>query len=169
MEHYFKILLLLWTLFSLLNSVYSLIWDICIDWQLFLPLRGSSQKSRFSSWLNRPLYFHSPFIYYLAVLFNTFIRLLWIVKLGLLYQLIQTLFHPARASSYPPLNNLQHSLLLFDFSLKVLEIVRRWVWVFFRIERESMSRSISNLDVSMREQQGAEHLVLYENLNKSTV
>lgn len=87
-----------WLFFTLLNSSYSLYWDVYKDWDL-QPL---SLRSRL---------FFKPSIYYAAVLVDAVLRFTW----G--YQLV-----------YDSETNL--------FVIELLEILRRWMWAFLRIETE---------------------------------
>lgn len=87
------------------SSVYSLIWDLKIDW-------GLGRK-------NRAYYFDTKW-YYLASVLDIILRFAWI-------------------ASRP----YEHIILL----LQVLELFRRWVWIFFRVESEWTPRN----DLPMQE------------------
>lgn len=124
--------------FSVLNSAFTLYWDVIRDWQIFFPWMptflgdpqgGSSGRSLYS--LGRPLFFGSTVPYILATLFNAIVRLFWVGKITLMYSVVDHLLRPKETdeAALP-------RLLLVDVSLKVLEVLRRWVWVFFRVERE---------------------------------
>lgn len=142
--------------FSIINSFYSLYWDIFVDWQLFSggpmgllsPLSPSLNYSRgLSTFLQRPLYFKNPLLYYLAILFNGIVRLFWLLKITLMYSVVDHLLQPkdTQDSALP-------RLLFIDLTLKVLEILRRWVWVFFRIEREWVMGGHTAVPVMMMEE-----------------
>ncbi|GAB7359494.1 hypothetical protein MBLNU230_g6139t1 [Neophaeotheca triangularis] len=88
----------IWLFFTLLNSSYSLYWDIYKDWDL----QPKSLRSRL---------FFAPSSYYLAILVDAVLRFTW----G--YQLV-----------YDSETNL--------FVIELLEILRRWMWAFLRIETE---------------------------------
>lgn len=120
--------------FSIVNSLYSLYWDVVVDWHLFQKTsRGNSSSSRF---LRPNLHFSHTIVYYAAILIDAVLRLSWTIKVTLLYRLV-------RATLY---NDLMPSSIGIDVGLKVLELVRRWVWVFFRVEREWVAKGSLGLD-----------------------
>ncbi|KAJ3290862.1 protein-ER retention protein, partial [Borealophlyctis nickersoniae] len=109
----------IWIFFATINSLYSLYWDIRVDWALFQP------RSR-HTFLRSHLHFSRSPLYYLAMILDTLLRLTWTAKVALLYRLVRaTVYQDAMPSSVG-----------VDVGLKVLEVLRRWMWVFFRIERE---------------------------------
>ncbi|KAL5032084.1 hypothetical protein BDV3_000682 [Batrachochytrium dendrobatidis] len=172
----------LWVLFSLINSVYSLYWDIVVDWNLcavplarqqlyvhvhspVLPSLKSSmlpsapvspklshnvyrdlskqdgdilirlyQRTRF---LLRPiLHFRYVTPYYVAIVLDCILRFSWTVKITFLYKLALVRGHHDNISRFVSDAQLLGTVAAIDLALKALEIIRRWVWVFFRIERE---------------------------------
>jgi hypothetical protein len=104
-------------LFVLINSVYSFYWDVAKDWDLTL---FSSQRSNpeHPFGLRKERYFESKELYYFAIGVDLLLRFTWSMKLS------------------PHLDR-------FDdmeggiFLMELLEVFRRWVWVFFRVETES--------------------------------
>ncbi|KAH9265375.1 hypothetical protein BASA84_001644 [Batrachochytrium salamandrivorans] len=182
----------LWVLFSTINSLYSLYWDVVMDWNLcaptptrsstyiqvcsptapksnslntsspssfLLPLVGSAHRDKLAS--DDPAYSRSyqraPFMlrrirhfrylapYYLAIAVNCVLRLSWVAKVSLLYRLVDVYGHHESISRYILDAQLLGTLVAVDLVLKILEIVRRWVWVFFRIEREWVSKQESSI------------------------
>ena len=109
-----------WIFFSVIHSAYSLYWDIFVDWELFG--KGSS------SILGRPLYFKNPLFYVLAILFNIVIRFFWMRKVASL--------HDATV------------IVWYEYEFKILEIIRRWIWVFFRVEREWLMQDGTKVEMS---------------------
>ncbi|KAL1917785.1 uncharacterized protein VTP21DRAFT_3619 [Calcarisporiella thermophila] len=83
---------------------------------------GSKGSSRGRWWLRlRPnLQFGDPVIYYLAIVSNFLLRTTWSLKL----------------STHLRIENLEGGV----FFMELLEIVRRWMWIFFRIENAYLSR-----------------------------
>lgn len=128
------------------NSFYSFYWDVAKDWDLHLfssgplrnppPLHFHSNSSSNSSLLSQPngdgphkpkpaypyglrrnRYFHSSLIYYLVIVMDLLLRCTWSFKLS------PHLDH---------FNDLEGGIWVME----LLEIFRRWVWVFFRVETE---------------------------------
>ncbi|KAL8861103.1 MAG: hypothetical protein Q9178_002616 [Gyalolechia marmorata] len=129
----------LWLFFVFLNSFYSFYWDVAKDWDLtlFSSLLSSAFPSVFPPsntttnfhsnqvppaqshpWGLRPhTHFHTPQIYYTAIVLDLLLRCTWSLKLS------------------PHLdhwNDLEGTIFL----LEMAEVVRRWVWIFFRVETE---------------------------------
>ncbi|KAJ3068427.1 protein-ER retention protein [Podochytrium sp. JEL0797] len=175
----------IWIFFSIINSVYSLYWDIYVDWQLGnwntpVARRGNNTKSSnsrvatiqlntlqhqhssesgpsssssdtyyteedspltptststpttsyFPPFLRRHMHFRTPLLYYAAIIFNTLLRMSWIVRVAILHALLKNSFGGQDVSA------IKGTLLGVDLGLKGLEVLRRWAWVFFRVERE---------------------------------
>ncbi|PMD39434.1 EXS-domain-containing protein [Hyaloscypha variabilis F] len=122
----------LWLFAVFVNSIYSFYWDVAKDWDLTL---FSSLPSPFSSKprslsLHRPLssseppfglrerlVFPSPGIYYYAIALDFLLRFTWSLKLS------PHLDHFADFESG-------------IFVMECLEVGRRWMWIFFRVETE---------------------------------
>ena len=153
-----------------INSMYSFWWDVTNDWGLNLlrpatwspPLSGHSPNNsmsptrplglptlrangkfvesssaaivdltsprpsndRFSSQqfgLRRRLIFGDALIYYIAILFNFILRFTWSLKLS------------------PHLYNVT-DMESGVFVMEALEVLRRWVWVFLRVEWEVLRK-----------------------------
>ncbi|KAF8270296.1 EXS family-domain-containing protein [Lactarius quietus] len=160
----------LWLLAALVNSLYSFWWDVTNDWGFdLLQFRPKTKRRTRSSSMPRPLILPAmhhreesvtsprnsltspasssrpsprahpagihPFglrsrllyplpIYPIALFVNLILRLTWSIKLS-------SHLH-ARA---------QGEGSLFIFWVEVAEIVRRWVWVFIRVEWEIVKRA----------------------------
>lgn len=117
--------------FSVVNFFFSLYWDIVVDWDLGhwtahktnLPATSSqmalsSHPEQCRYFLLRPSLSFHPLCYYLAILINSFCRSLWI------FRFINPEFPFAL------------SIQSWEFTMKAIEISRRFIWVIFRIERE---------------------------------
>lgn len=94
---------------STVNSAYSSFWDVCMDWSLM-------QLSSDNYLLRDVLIYKRKLIYYFAIAFDIILRFQWVVYV----------FTPYRIS---------HSALT-AFCVAVAELVRRFVWMFFRMENE---------------------------------
>lgn len=151
----------------IINSLYSFWWDITYDWGLSLlqlqcrrpvissnlppdPRRPSSQpydSNRISiTWKRsqpglRPtlLLFRSPLPYYCAILVNFILRLTWSIKLS------------------PHLHRVAEREQGI-FTLEILEILRRWMWVYFRVEWEVVKAVDAN--VPTQQENGAPEVPL---------
>lgn len=64
-----------WILFSLVNSVFSIYWDLFMDWELFAGKRGHLRISTLSSFfqLRSVLVFKYPLLYYGAATLNVYV------------------------------------------------------------------------------------------------
>ncbi|PIA90613.1 Protein ERD1 1 [Cercospora beticola] len=103
-----------WRLAALVNSLYSFWWDVSMDWDLTL-LSRHRHKSPYG--LRQYRIFRQPVIYYLLVGFDLGLRFAWSWKLSL---------------ALVKLDGIEGGIFL----LEILELTRRWVWVYFRVETE---------------------------------
>ncbi|KIW70716.1 hypothetical protein PV04_02960 [Phialophora macrospora] len=108
----------LWLLFVFINSFYSFYWDVAKDWDLSLFSSGRERNDPGHPWgLRRYRYFHAKELYYIAVLIDFLLRCTWSFKLS------PHLDH---------FNDLEGGIFLME----LLEVVRRWMWIFLRVETE---------------------------------
>ena len=104
--------------FVFLNSFYSFYWDVAKDWDLTLFSSARERNSPEHAWALRPsLYFHDPRVYYAAIVLDLFLRCTWSLKLS------------------PHLDHF-NDLEVGIFLMELLEVLRRWMWIFFRVETE---------------------------------
>ncbi|OAA74033.1 exs [Cordyceps fumosorosea ARSEF 2679] len=114
-----------WLLAVTVNSLYSFYWDVTKDWDLTLFAPSSTAKmlrapasSHHQPWGLRPrLAFRLPSLYYGVVLLDLLLRFTWSMKLSP---------HLDRFSGWE----------VGIFVVELLEVFRRWVWIFFRAETE---------------------------------
>eukprot|EP00048_Salpingoeca_helianthica_P020050 m.4536 g.4536 ORF g.4536 m.4536 type:complete len:370 (-) comp4339_c0_seq1:21-1130(-) len=106
---------LLWLYAVTINTLYSFIWDVVMDWGL-----ASAPAPRYAL-LRDELKYGSPLYYYAAIVMDFALRLCWSLKLS---------SHLQRHASG------QAWVFLFE----VLEVFRRFVWNFFRIEWECVNQ-----------------------------
>lgn len=113
-----------WLVAVLVNSFYSFYWDVVKDWDLeFFSYMSSNQRSHSSSYQSNPtilrpkLMFHSRSLYYSAIFIDFLLRFTWSLKLS------PHLDHFADFESG-------------IFLLELLEVARRWMWIFLRVETE---------------------------------
>ncbi|KAK7744816.1 protein-ER retention protein [Diatrype stigma] len=109
----------LWVAACVVNSLYSFYWDVAKDWDLTL-FDGQALRSALSHpfGLRRRLHVGPPALYYAVIAMDLLLRCTpWAVKLS------------GRLGRYA---DAEGAL----FALEFLEVFRRWVWIFFRVETE---------------------------------
>ncbi|KAK8168139.1 EXS family-domain-containing protein [Phyllosticta citrichinensis] len=108
----------LWLFAVLVNSMYSFYWDVTKDWDLTLLSSSKERNDVEHPWgLRRHRFFHAQQIYYIVIAIDLLLRCTWSVKLS------PHLDH---------FNDLEGGIFMMEF----LEVFRRWVWIFFRVETE---------------------------------
>lgn len=108
----------LWLLAVFTNSLYSFYWDIAKDWDLTLFSPAPERNAPDQPWgLRRQRVFQPDTLYYGAMGVDFLLRCTWSLKLSV------HLYH---------LNDLEGGIFL----LELLEVLRRWMWVFLRVETE---------------------------------
>lgn len=110
---------------ALINSSYSFIWDLYMDWGLtFRRGRITNRKSA------------AP--YYALILINFTLRFLWVFRIG-------------QASPYLAFTGVflyGGDFQSFGYSvLQILELIRRWNWCFLKLENDSLKAVI---DIEMQ-------------------
>lgn len=101
-----------------LNSFYSFYWDVAKDWDLSLFSSASERNNPEHPFgLRRNLFFHTKEVYYTVILLDLLLRCTWSFKLS------PHLDH---------FNDLEGGIFVMEF----LEVARRWMWIFFRVETE---------------------------------
>ena len=110
-----------WLAAVLVNSLYSFYWDVTKDWDLTML---TSQKGKALThhhrhpWgLRDRLVFKPQSIYYIVIGLDLVLRCTWSMKLSP---------HLDRFSDF------ESGIFLIEF----LEVFRRWMWIFFRVETE---------------------------------
>lgn len=95
--------------FACINSIFSSIWDIVMDWSL-----GQISSKNFL--LRDHLFYEKPLYYYIAMVLDVILRFQWIFYAFFSEQLQQ--------------------LAVTSFCIALAELLRRFVWMFFRMENE---------------------------------
>lgn len=95
------------------NSLYTFWWDLTMDWKLdvFNFTKDSSLHI-----LRKNLSFQSPAVYYLAIAIDFSLRFIWYWQ-----------YITGKSIFYGELNT---------FCIQALEIIRRWAWIFFKVDAE---------------------------------
>lgn len=95
---------------------------------------SSSSQNRHSNphaiLLRSPLLIADPFIYYLAIFFDLLLRFTWSLKLS---------------SHLHSIHEIEQGV----FMLEALEVIRRWMWVYLRVEWESCKKQVPSRAASM--------------------
>lgn len=115
----------LWLLAVVVNSMYAFYWDVANDWDLSLLSRARADPGH-PYGLRRTMVFRAPEIYYVAIALDFLLRITWVLKLS------------PRLDQF---NDWEGGV----FCVQVLEVLRRWIWIFFRVETEWVRNSTSGL------------------------
>ncbi|KAF2196322.1 EXS-domain-containing protein [Delitschia confertaspora ATCC 74209] len=108
----------LWLGAVFINSAYSFYWDVARDWDLHLFSASHLRNSpEYPYGLRRHRWFHAKEFYYAAIIVDCMLRCTWSLKLS------PHLDH---------FNDLEGGIFLME----ALEVLRRWIWIFFRVECE---------------------------------
>ena len=111
--HKHHVYMALWIASSVGHSVYVFVWDVVQDW-------GLCSNLQYGNWaLSRRLYYRGRWKYYCAIIIDFFLRFSWSVKLSIQFGVLQS-----------------KSNDLIVATLAMLEVIRRFIWNFFRIENE---------------------------------
>eukprot|EP00249_Psilotum_nudum_P004394 c17923_g1_i1 orf=111-2138(-) len=113
--------LTLFILSSILATLYQTYWDIVIDWGLF-------QQNIPNPWLREKLILKQKFIYFICMGINTILRLPW----------LHSLLH---------LQIITSSQQVIDFIFACLEVIRRGLWNFIRLENEHLNNGDKHKEV----------------------
>ncbi|KAI8391594.1 EXS family-domain-containing protein [Radiomyces spectabilis] len=135
----------LWMVCVFINSMYSFWWDISMDWSFmhFTYDTGITKhvnaKPQTTPILRfrRHLHFSSAFPYFTAMIIDFLLRTTWSLKL----------------SSHLYLKQLEGSLVFIE----LLEVLRRWVWVIFRMESEWVKRTHGMLPMTNNNNSNPNH------------
>lgn len=118
-----------WVVAMLVNSLYSFYWDVAKDWDLTLFSDARERNSPEHAYgLRRRLLIHKPAVYYAVIGLDLVLRCTWMLKLS------------PRLDHF---TEFESSIFLLQF----LEVFRRWVWIFFRVETEWLRNTATGLEV----------------------
>ena len=106
----FPLYQIFWTILFISSSLYSFIWDVYMDW-------GLGRKDY--GFLGPRLMYPKKSIYYCTMVIDLVLRFMWVLTL------------------VPPSSGASFAIPQYLFGLQVmLELFRRTVWGFFRLENE---------------------------------
>ncbi|GAB1310108.1 protein-ER retention protein [Madurella fahalii] len=131
-----------WVAACLLNSLYSFYWDVAKDWDLTLFSEARERNSpEYPFGLRRTLLVHKAGVYYAVIVLDLVLRCTWMMKLN---------------SRMDRISDFESSIFVIQF----LEVFRRWVWIFFRVETEwirSTSMGLGVDDILLGDFQGVKY------------
>ncbi|PKS06604.1 hypothetical protein jhhlp_007353 [Lomentospora prolificans] len=115
-----------WVIASLIQSSYTFYWDVAKDWDLTL-FRPAKERlsSEYPAGLRWRTVFE-PWTYYAVIALDLVLRFTWLFRVG------------------PGLVRLPDGEKMVFF-LQFVEVFRRWVWIFFRVETEWVRSTSSGL------------------------
>ncbi|PHH70913.1 hypothetical protein CDD80_5660 [Ophiocordyceps camponoti-rufipedis] len=118
-----------WLVAVLVNSLYSFYWDVAKDWDMTLFSARWKRNSPYHAWgLRDRLIFRPVGLYYAVIVLDLALRCTWSMKLSP---------HLYRFSDFES----------GIFLIEVLEVLRRWLWIFFRVETEWIRNSLTGVGV----------------------
>ncbi|CAI4216455.1 unnamed protein product [Parascedosporium putredinis] len=115
-----------WVIASLIQSSFTFYWDVAKDWDLTL---FTSARERFSAEYPAGLRWRTvfePWAYYAVIALDLVLRFTWVFRLG---------------PGLVRLRDREKTVFLLQF----VEVFRRWVWIFFRVETEWVRSTSSGL------------------------
>ncbi|XP_046401369.1 xenotropic and polytropic retrovirus receptor 1-like [Ischnura elegans] len=104
----------LWIIANVINSCYAYTWDIKMDWGLFDKKVGDNK------FLREEIVYSSPFFYYFGIVEDLVLRFAWAISYGL--QQAELVNGEVMTTILSP-----------------LEVFRRFVWNYFRLENEHLN------------------------------
>ena len=118
-KHKHKVAMAFWFLSHIVSSIFTLYWDLINDWGLL------NRKSKNFLLREELIYGHglTNWIYHIAMIEDTILRFAWLAH----YFMKTSVWQSA----------IGHAILTTIFGL--LEIFRRFVWNFFRLENEHLN------------------------------
>ncbi|KAL2771219.1 xenotropic and polytropic retrovirus receptor 1 isoform 2 [Daubentonia madagascariensis] len=106
----------LWIIFCIISSCYTLIWDLKMDWGLFDKNAGEN------TFLREEIVYPQKAYYYCAIIEDVILRFAWTIQISI------------TSTSLMP-----RSGDIIATVLAPLEVFRRFVWNFFRLENEHLN------------------------------
>nr|XP_023693901.1 xenotropic and polytropic retrovirus receptor 1 homolog [Paramormyrops kingsleyae] len=103
-------------IFSAINSCYTLVWDLKMDWGLFDRSAGEN------TFLREEIVYPQKAYYYCAIVEDVILRFAWTIQISL-----------TTLNIFPSASDILSTVLA------PLEVFRRFVWNFFRLENEHLN------------------------------
>uniref|UniRef100_A0A8C6Y503 Xenotropic and polytropic retrovirus receptor 1 n=1 Tax=Naja naja TaxID=35670 RepID=A0A8C6Y503_NAJNA len=112
----YQVFFYLWIVFYFISSCYTLIWDLKMDWGLFDKNAGEN------TFLREEIVYPQKAYYYCAIVEDVILRFAWTIQISLTTMEIHPFAGDIIATVFAP-----------------LEVFRRFVWNFFRLENEHLN------------------------------
>jgi hypothetical protein len=109
----------LWMVSTVISSCYTLTWDLKMDW-------GFLESEADNKLLRDEIVYSNPVYYYLAIAQDVLLRFAWLAEFYLTKHVIKVVQKPILKE-------------IIVTSFKCLEVFRRFVWNFFRLENEHLN------------------------------
>ncbi|KAF9190661.1 hypothetical protein BGZ50_000123 [Haplosporangium sp. Z 11] len=107
---------LAWIMIATITSLYTFSWDVYMDWGLFrFGKHGGGAHG--NPFLRAELVYSQKWVYYMAIVCDLLARFSWVMRLV-----------PTSINT-----------MILAFSLALVEVLRRWMWNFFRLENEHLN------------------------------
>ncbi|KPM41764.1 hypothetical protein AK830_g4773 [Neonectria ditissima] len=118
-----------WLAAVLVNSLYSFYWDVAKDWDMTLFSSKQERESKHHPFgLRDRLIFRPINLYYVVIVVDLMLRCTWSMKLN---------------RHLDKFTDFESGIFLIEF----LEVFRRWLWIFFRVETEWVRSSSTGLGI----------------------
>ena len=108
--------LYIWIIVTLISSTWKVIWDLRVSWGLFDRNAGKNK------YLREQILYPSKVFYYMAIIGDILFRYIWMINIFIQFESLSAEYS---------------DMLGFTFGL--IEIFRRFVWNFFRLENEHLN------------------------------
>jgi hypothetical protein len=108
--------LYIWIVATFIGATYKVIWDLKMDWGFFDKNAGENK------FLRDQIVYPSKFYYYAAILENVAFRYIWVINVFMQFR--------TRSAEYAD---------VIGFIFGLIEIFRRFVWNYFRLENEHLN------------------------------
>lgn len=143
-----------WYIISFVSSTYSFIWDIRMDWGFGMlePLFTQQYRNYLPLRQRSSLVYNNLLAYYSVIFIDFVLRFIWVFKIYVIKSTEVELGLRSRVGRF---------LFGYDFYsfgfvvLEVLEILRRWLWCFLKLESDL---------VKLQERDGLTHAIPLANV-----
>lgn len=133
---------MLWLYSVVINTVYSFLWDVFMDWGLGRP-RSSVGKPQWL-FLRPVLAYQQPVYYYIIIAVDLALRGCWSLKLSSHLQVSTQTHYKFKSLAHMWMHTQQYGSQgqVFVLVFEVLEVLRRWAWIYFRVEWECICKKV---------------------------